>query len=248
MFITIVQQKGASAPVNPLADFTGVQWATTFDEGSDGQVLYGVFDGYEISASNGVRGSGSGSDSADPTWHASGASFDGADKFSSVPYSGVLDFIDTTGDWTLYFRAQASSDTICFFNSSTGSWSQYGCYFMWYQPLGALFAVNDWNRHSTYYQYYSLNNDWHTHAIVNDGSSLKWYVDTVEVASFSPWTTERTAQVSDATKVTIGSVFGDTFFSGVNTLMRAFVACNVAHDSTERSNMHTLLAALPNAS
>ena len=244
MFLFPLMKKRSAA--DPLAALRGRVWSTMFSQGADAQKLYPTATGDQTT---GVRGSGTGSDGADPTWENYGASFDGGDYFSSVPYAGVTDFIDTGGNWTLHARAKANSGNLCLFNSvPAASWvSNTGCYFLWYQPGGALYAVNDWNRYSTYFVSYSLDNNWHTHSIVNDSTDLKWYVDASLVATFTVWTNQRAANTSNTAEVKIGSVFGDTFYSASGSRMRALAFCNVVHDATELSAANTLLAALPNA-
>lgn len=226
----------------------GLQWGTDFTEGADAQKLYGVIRNTQISEETGVRGSGTGSDSNDPTWGADGAEFDGGDYFSSVPYDDILDFIDNPGVYSIYgmvyIPSTSSEMTIFTTVSQLTSWAGGGTEFTLYTG-GYVTACNNHALSGTFI--ITPDTDWrtvgwHTCAWVSDGTTVKFYWDGVKDShTFTGYGSTTIQTQLDRVRIGNGN-FGVNNTPG--SKMKFFAACNVAHTDAEVAAAHAAMGAM----
>lgn len=222
---------------NPLAVFRGLTLATTFDEGADTEKLYATFDGTPALDGAAVATKHS---TGTPTWVAGGAEFiDSSYRFSTLSYgSGVLNYLDTTTTWTLYFDGTMAAGGRIGAFSSRGGGKGSDCAIAadnaWWSNAGAHvnFASTGLTLGTTRHQYAFV-------CSAAGAGGIKVYVDGAEVCTLTGATaTEQTT----ASLINIGYTHGIGYET--TATLRAWVACNVAHSAAEVAAAHTALAAL----
>lgn len=246
-FMTVVQQKPAPAG---LSATRGLVWATDFTEGADDQVLYNTLEGETIGTGTGQLGSTTGSDADDPTWENYGLNCDAGLFVKDIGSNGQFDRLGNTSQaWSIHFRSRidvsVSGSYAQLFNCgnySTGG----GGNFHGYTSAGNLgltyenpgYASASWNAGLSGAQ-------WATFSFTCDGAgSVKCYVNGALISAQS---VSASAAANLKAEIQKANGLGAAWANGMPFRARCILYCDVEHDSTEVSDVHTLLAALPNA-
>lgn len=244
MFLFPLMKKRSAA--NPLAALRGLVWATDFTEGADAQVVYNTLEGDTIGTGTAIRGTTSGSEASDFAWGSAGAEWtDGDERVTSYP--DTLDFIED-GVYSLHFRIYVSNTATDWplFSSAESNWSK-GTNFCLYSG-GEVYVITNYNLGFTYHCTPTTSwktVGWHSVSFTSDGTTVRVYVDGVAAGTMTGNT--GTTKQTDRTKVVSGYSSGFGTQPAGGAIMRAFLACNVEHDASEVADIHTLMAALPNA-
>lgn len=239
MLLPMMKKRGLSL----IGLLRGLTYGTDFTQGADDQVLYSVLSGYTTTGTNGTRGGTSAANSDDPTWTSSGASFDGGDMFSDLPYgSGVSDYIDTTAIFSIHARVYAKASGKAPIWSSMQADVLKGTEFLLSSGYGALFIQNlggfkiaSWS---------DASDNWHTFSVTGDASTWRIYVDGSQIDSGTAHTCPASTTAND---IRSGYSYSAGYASS-GTKYRALAICNVKHSDSEVAAIHAKMATLPNAS
>lgn len=231
----------------------GQVWGSSFDQGADAQLMYGVLNGTTTSAYTGNRGQTTGADSSDPTFENYGLSFDGGDYVTLPSDAAVADIVDTTSTWSVHLRVRRIANP----NELPEHWyatyassGAVGSFLTTYRTGGNdyVYAANVNNAAPNGYIVVAPGviptAQWITFSIVANGTGankITFYVDGVSIGTTS-WQT-----ITRNVAPTIGISAAWPALIGNGTRLRAISICNVAHSADEVAAAHAFLASLPNA-